>query len=114
MMKIVNVLEVLSSKNEGVFIPMLPFNASSFSTCDITGESPVWEMHPDTDEFFYIIDGEFEMTVLREGVSSTYVAHSGDAFVVPKGVWHKPSANKGCKFIYHTPGQSVHSEYPEE
>jgi len=67
-------------------------------------------MHQDTDEFFYIIDGQFEITLFEGGSSNHYRAKAGSAFIVPKGIWHKPGAPDGAKFLYYTPGQSLHSE----
>lgn len=85
------------------------FNEKSFGTCGMTGVSPGWEMHPDTDEFFYVIEGVVEITLL-EDQPRHYVAPAGSSFVVPRGIWHKPGAPKGAKFIYFTPGQSLYSE----
>ena len=66
-------------------------------------------MHPDTDEFFYVIEGTVEITLL-EDERNHYAAPAGSSFVVPKGVWHKPGAPEGAKFIYYTPGESLYSE----
>lgn len=109
-MKIVNVDTFLSEHPEGSFLNLLPFNDAHIGTCDITGVSPVWEMHPDTDEFFFILEGTFEITLLDGEKPSKYSASAGSAFVVPKGIWHKPAAPEGCKFIHYTPGESLHSE----
>nr|WP_277602451.1 cupin domain-containing protein [Parahaliea mediterranea] len=87
-----------------------PFNGESFGACSFTGTSPVWEMHPDTDEFFYVIEGEVEITLLEQGESRHYIAPAGSSFVVPKGTWHKPGAPGGAKFFYFTPGETLHSE----
>lgn len=89
---------------------IVPFNGSNIGACSITGVSPVWEMHPDTDEWFYILEGEFEMTLLDGETHQHVVVEAGSTFVVPKGIWHKPGAPKGSKFMYLTPGQTLHSE----
>ena len=46
----------------------------------------VWHVHDDTDEFFLVLDGRFDIA-LREadGSERTVVLHKGDTFVVPKG-----------------------------
>ena len=67
-------------------------------------------MHPDTDEFFYVIEGTVEITLLEGEDPERYVMAAGNSFVVPKGVWHKPGAPGGAKFIYFTPGESLYSE----
>ena len=71
---------------------------------------PVWEMHPGTDEFFFIVAGEVEFLLLEEQGTKSYIAGEGCAFVVPQGIWHKPGAPKGASFLYLTPGESLHSE----
>ena len=109
-MQIKNILAELAAHPEGSFLNVAEFNGHQFGTSDITGVSPVWEMHPDTDEFFYIIEGAFEITLLTETDREHHVAPAGSIFVVPKGLWHKPAAPTGAKFIYFTPGQSLHSE----
>lgn len=105
-----NVIQTLASEPMGSFIDLLEFNGSSVGACDITGESPVWEMHPDTDELFYVVEGEFEITLLETHESVHHVIEAGNIFVVPQGIWHKPAAPKGAKFIFHTPGTSLHSD----
>ena len=109
-MEIKQVLSELAAHPQGSFLDMVLFNGNNVGACSIAGISPVWEMHPDTDEFFYIIEGEFEITLLNGSTPEHYTAPAGSTFVVPKGLWHKPAAPNGCKFIYHTPGTTLHSE----
>ena len=105
-----DVKEELSKHPEGTFLSLLNFNNSAIGACKITGVSPVWEMHPDTDEFFYIIEGQFEMVLLDQDPPTKHIAKAGSSFVVPRGIWHKPGAPDGCTFIHFTPGESLHSE----
>jgi mannose-6-phosphate isomerase-like protein (cupin superfamily) len=109
-MELKNVCSELAAHPEGTFLDLVPFNQSNISACSITGTSPLWEMHPDTDEFFYILEGEFEITLLQRDGQAHFVAPSGSTFVVPKGIWHKPAAPQGAKFLYLTPGETRHSE----
>lgn len=108
-MQVTNVINLLSENPDGSFLELASFNGNSFGTCSIKGVSPGWEMHPDTDEFFYIIEGTVEMTLLAVDAEHL-TANAGSTFVVPKGIWHKPGAPEGAKFIYFTPGQSLYSE----
>lgn len=108
-MDITDVRKLLAENPEGSFLDFSAFNGTSFGTCSVTGISPGWEMHPDTDEFFYVIEGTVEITLL-EDKQNHYTAPAGSSFVVPKGVWHKPGAPEGAKFIYYTPGESLYSE----
>ena len=111
-MTVVDVLELLAENPQGTFLELSQFNEQSFGTCSITGASPGWEMHPDTDEFFYVIEGTIEITLL-DGSPQHYVAPAGSSFVVPRGIWHKPAAPTGAKFIFFTPGRSLYSESPD-
>ena len=110
-MQVKNIINELAKASEGEFIDLLEFNGHQLGACDISGVSPVWEMHPDTDELFYVIEGQIEITLLTEdGGSEQHVAKAGETVVVPTGLWHKPAAPDGAKFIYLTPGQSLHSD----
>ncbi len=109
-MEVIDVYEELAKHPAGSFLNLLKFNDAHIGACDVTGVSPVWEMHPDTDEFFYILEGQFEIVLLDGDAPSKHIVNAGSAFVVPIGIWHKPGAPNGCKFIYFTPGESLHSE----
>lgn len=108
-MNVTDVRGLLAAKPEGSFLDFSQLNGRSFGTCSFTGVSPGWEMHPDTDEFFYVIEGTVEITLL-EDQPQHYSASAGSSFVVPRGIWHKPGAPAGAKFIYFTPGQSLYSQ----
>lgn len=51
----------------------------------------VWHSHPDTDDFFLVLEGELDIE-LRD---RTVTLMPGELFVVPKGVEHRPAARKG-------------------
>lgn len=109
-MEIKDVHKELERNPEGTFLDIVNFNDHSFGAFSVTGISPVWEMHPDTDEFFHILDGEAQFVLLEETGEQTYIAATGSVFVVPRGIWHKPGAPNGARFLYYTPGTSLHSE----
>ena len=109
-MNVTNVLSELDASPEGSFLNLCDFNEHNVGACSISGVSPFWEMHPDTDELFYVLDGEFEITLLQEDGPAKYTAPAGSVFVVPRGIWHKPAAPGGAKFLYLTPGTSLHSD----
>ena len=55
----------------------------------------VWHRHADTDEVFIVLDGE--MTIeFRDG---NVDLKSGEMFVVPRGVEHKPFSAKECRIM---------------
>ena len=109
-MEIKSIDNALSEHPDGTFLDIAAFNGNSFGACAITGISPVWEMHPDTDEFFHILEGEFVIVLLEDQGPVEYRAAAGSVFVVPRGIWHKPGAPNGARFMYYTPGQSLHSD----
>jgi mannose-6-phosphate isomerase-like protein (cupin superfamily) len=59
----------------------------------------VWHRHADTDETFIVMDGELRID-FRDGSVSL---GSGDMFVVPRGVEHKPFAEKEVKVLLIEP-----------
>jgi mannose-6-phosphate isomerase-like protein (cupin superfamily) len=67
----------------------------------------VWHTHDHTDEFFLVLDGEFEIA-LREGEDGERVVslRAGEIFVVPKGVEHRPSSRGGSILMFEPSGTS--------
>jgi mannose-6-phosphate isomerase-like protein (cupin superfamily) len=57
------------------------------------------DRHKDTDETFIVIDGELRID-FRDG--AVHVS-TGEMFVVPKGVEHKPSAEKEVELLLIEP-----------
>lgn len=65
----------------------------------------VWHVHDDTDEFFLVIDGQFDIAIREpDGSESLVVLRQGDTFVVPKGVEHKPSSPGGSILMFEPSG----------
>ncbi|MEH6595577.1 MAG: cupin domain-containing protein [Colwellia polaris] len=73
-------------------------NDYQFKLVKVEGEF-VWHDHPDTDEVFIVIEGELNIE-FREGVVTL---SSGELFVVPKGIEHKPVAATECKIMIIEP-----------
>ncbi len=68
----------------------------------------VWHTHDTTDEFFLVLDGQFDVS-LREpdGSVRTVSLRPGDTFVVPRGVEHKPSSPGGSILMFEPSGTST-------
>lgn len=66
-------------------------------------------MHPDGDEFLYVVSGRMEL-ILDDGDQRTIgsqtkvILRSGDAYVVPRGVWHQLETVEPSYLIHVTPG----------
>ncbi len=73
-------------------------NDYQFKLVKIQGEF-VWHDHADTDDVFIVIDGEMEIE-LRDRVVPV---RAGEMFVVPKGVEHRPRAERECHVLLVEP-----------
>jgi mannose-6-phosphate isomerase-like protein (cupin superfamily) len=65
----------------------------------------VWHSHADTDEVFITIDGEMRIEFRDDHVNLT----AGEMFVVPRGVEHKPFAEKECKILLIEPAGTLNT-----
>ena len=59
----------------------------------------IWHKHEDTDEAFLVIAGELRID-LRDG--AVHIG-AGEMYVVPKGVEHKPYAQREVKLLLIEP-----------
>jgi mannose-6-phosphate isomerase-like protein (cupin superfamily) len=59
----------------------------------------IWHDHQDTDETFIVVEGDLQID-FRDGVVHV---KSGEMFVVPKGVEHKPYAEHEVKLLLIEP-----------
>ena len=68
----------------------------------------MWHAHDDTDEFFLVLDGRFDIAMRdADGVETQVVLEKGDMFVVPRGVEHKPSSPGGSILMFEPSGTST-------
>ena len=75
------------------------YNNNDVMVVKFKGEFP-FHQHADTDDFFYVLDGEMIMEL--EGEKS-HTVKSGELFIVPKGVVHRPRAEKEVKVMLIEP-----------
>jgi mannose-6-phosphate isomerase-like protein (cupin superfamily) len=59
----------------------------------------VWHLHADTDEAFVVMEGELRID-FRDGAVRI---GPGEMFVVPKGIEHKPYAEREVKMLLIEP-----------
>jgi len=75
----------------------------------------VWHVHDQTDEFFLVLDGIFEVTLRdADGGERTVTLHEGEMFVVPKGTEHKPSSPGGSILMFEPSKTSTTSDRHED
>jgi mannose-6-phosphate isomerase-like protein (cupin superfamily) len=67
------------------------------------------EVHPDGDEFLFVVSGTMEL-ILDDGdervvgAEMTVLLRPGDAYIVPRGVWHRLEAVEPSYLVHVTPG----------
>ncbi len=64
----------------------------------------VWHVHEETDEFFLVLKGHFEITIREEGEERVVKMTEGDTYVVPKGTFHKPSSGGASILMFEPSG----------
>ncbi|GAB3894939.1 cupin domain-containing protein [Kibdelosporangium lantanae] len=82
-----------------------------------TGEH-IWHVHEHTDEFFLVVTGEIEIGLREPTGVRTVALPQGALFVVPRGVFHKPSSKDGAVVLLVEPTGTlsvgdVHDEVPD-
>jgi mannose-6-phosphate isomerase-like protein (cupin superfamily) len=104
----VNVTKALASFGD-IYSPRIIAHLNDYDVkiAHTKGEH-VWHVHEQTDEFFLVLDGQFDIT-FREpgGQERTVVLQRGDIFVVPRGVEHKPSSPGGSILMFEPSGTST-------
>lgn len=65
----------------------------------------VWHKHEDTDELFLVLEGEMMVHFRDRDV----VVGAGELIVVPRGVEHKPSAERLCHVLLLEPAGTVNT-----
>jgi len=73
-------------------------NDYQFKLVKASGEF-VWHEHHDTDEVFFVIEGSLDIQ-FRDG---KVTLQTGEMFVIPRGVEHKPVAESECKMMIVEP-----------
>jgi mannose-6-phosphate isomerase-like protein (cupin superfamily) len=106
--KPVNLSEALASFDD-VYSPRIVARMNDYDVriAHAKGDH-VWHVHDETDEFFLVLDGQFDIA-LRDagGAETTVVLRAGDTFVVPRGTEHKPSSPGGSILMFEPSGTST-------
>lgn len=97
--KPINFQEKLS-KFSDIWSPKIiaEMNDYQFKLVKVQGEF-VWHDHPETDEVFIVLDGTLDIE-FRDG---KVTLESGEMYVIPKGVEHKPVAKSECRIMLVEP-----------
>ena len=80
------------------------FNNYHIKVVKVDGEF-TWHEHSDTVELFLVVAGSLDI-LFRDGKVNL---NAGELFVVPKGVEHKPFAEKECQVLLIEPAGTVNT-----
>jgi mannose-6-phosphate isomerase-like protein (cupin superfamily) len=103
--KPVNLTKALASFDD-VYSPRIVARMNDYDVriAHARGEH-VWHVHEETDEFFLVLDGQFDVALRDEhGNERTVVLRAGDTFVVPRGTEHKPSSPGASILMFEPSG----------
>ncbi|MGL4232545.1 MAG: cupin domain-containing protein [Casimicrobium sp.] len=63
-----------------------------------------WEMHPNGDEYVYVLEGAAEFLLeTKHGIESIAI-NAGKAIVVPRGIWHTANVSRPTRLLHITRG----------
>ena len=65
----------------------------------------IWHKHEDTDETFFVISGRLTIELKEEKV----FLEKGEMVVIPRGIEHKPYAEKECEIMLIEPKETVNT-----
>ena len=65
----------------------------------------VWHKHDNEDELFFVIKGSFKM----EYRDKTVVVHENEFLIVPKGVEHRPVADREVSIMLFEPETTLNT-----
>ena len=64
----------------------------------------VWHVHEETDEFFLVLEGRFDIATREGGEEKVVNMSQGDTYVVPRGTFHKPSSDGASILMFEPTG----------
>jgi len=78
----------------------------------------IWHVHENTDEFFLVLQGEIDIALREPPGERVVTLPSGSIFVVPRGIFHKPSSSQGAAVLLVEPTGTLsvgdsHDEVPD-
>jgi mannose-6-phosphate isomerase-like protein (cupin superfamily) len=110
----VNLREALASFDD-VYSPRIVARMNDYAVkIAHTRGDHVWHVHEDTDEFFLVLEGRFDIA-LRDAAGTERMVGlgTGDTFVVPRGTVHRPSSPGGAILMFEPTGTSSTGDHHE-
>ncbi|PRC93504.1 cupin domain-containing protein [Solimicrobium silvestre] len=65
---------------------------------------PTWEMHPNADEFVYLLSGSVEVHLEQQDGLRKVTLNGSGAVVVPRGIWHTVKVIAPSRMLHVTRG----------
>lgn len=65
----------------------------------------VWHSHPETDEFFLVVEGELTIHLRNQDLH----LKKGELCIIPRGVEHKPAAMNECQILMVEPAGTLNT-----
>jgi len=78
------------------------YNDNDVMVVKFEGEFPFHD-HPETDDFFLVIEGEIIIDIETATGIDSHTLKAGELFVVPKGIRHRPRADREAKVLLIEP-----------
>ena len=77
---------------------------------------PTWEIHPNGDEFIYLLEGDTDLVLWVNGAEQVVrVNEPGSYIVVPKNTWHTARPHTFTRMLFVTPGEATrNAPQPDE
>jgi mannose-6-phosphate isomerase-like protein (cupin superfamily) len=98
---------------ELAFHEFVAFNNGHFAVFRASGAGPgPWEMHPDTDELLFALEGEVTIELFDPAGNELVPLDAGSLVVVPRSRWHRHVDARSLVELYYTPGTSIGSDDP--
>ena len=102
----VNLTKILATFDE-TWSPRIiaQINEYDIRIAHVEGEH-VWHVHEETDEFFLVLKGEFNILMRLGDREESVTLLEGDTYVVPKGIYHKPFSKEASILMFEPTGTS--------
>src|SRR5579863_8924672 len=69
----------------------------------------VWHHHEAEDELFLVLKGSFRMGYREGGVEREVEIHEGEFLVMPRGVEHRPAADREVEVLLFEPASTLNT-----
>ena len=105
--------DTTAAQAESAVQPLDELNGSMLGLVRFAGLTP-WEIHPDGDELLHVLEGEVEVTVLRDEGPVRATLRPGSVFVVGKNLWHRQQARPAVALLFATPASRTDHSWAED